>query len=167
MDLDTEGPSNDGGAKAPPAADPTAPKGGKNKRRPPSANAGGADGPQLSLLLDALRAARRGDFSVRLKLGNGHGEGNGNGVVPAVMRHIAEEFNAVVALNHALASETVRVERVVGREGRMTERASLGDAKGGWATSIGSINALIGDLVQPTTEVARVISAVAEGDFTQ
>ena len=38
---------------------------------------------------------------------------------------------------------------------------------GGWAASIGSINALIGDLVQPTTEVARVISAVAEGDFTQ
>ena len=30
-----------------------------------------------------------------------------------------------------------------------------------------SINALIGDLVQPTTEVARVISAVAEGDLTQ
>ncbi len=38
---------------------------------------------------------------------------------------------------------------------------------GGWAASIGSINALIGDLVQPTTEVARVISAVADGDLTQ
>ena len=38
---------------------------------------------------------------------------------------------------------------------------------GGWAASVGSINALIGDLVQPTTEVARVISAVAEGDLTQ
>ena len=61
----------------------------------------------------------------------------------------------------------VRVERVVGREGRMTERAALREMNGGWAASVGSINALIGDLVQPTTEVARVISAVAEGDFTQ
>src|SRR5206468_7654316 len=55
----------------------------------------------------------------------------------------------------------------VGREGRMNERAALREMSGGWGASIGSINALIGDLVQPTTEVARVISAVAEGDFTQ
>jgi len=61
----------------------------------------------------------------------------------------------------------VRVERIVGREGRMNERASLGDAEGGWLTSIGSINALIGDLVQPTTEVVRVLIAVAEGDLNQ
>src|SRR5207253_327433 len=59
------------------------------------------------------------------------------------------------------------LERVVGREGRMTERASLGDATGGWGTSVHSINTLIGDLVQPTTEVARVLIAVAEGDLTQ
>src|SRR5262249_27278940 len=29
------------------------------------------------------------------------------------------------------------------------------------------VNSLIGDLVRPTTEVARVLSAVAEGDLTQ
>src|SRR5205807_1259283 len=34
-------------------------------------------------------------------------------------------------------------------------------------TSIDSINALIDDLVRPTTEVARVIVAVAEGDLSQ
>ena len=89
------------------------------------------------------------------------------GLDPEVMRAIAAEFNAMVALNEALASEMVRVERVVGREGRMTERVALREMNGGWAASVGSINALIGDLVQPTTEVARVISAVAEGDFTQ
>uniref|UniRef100_UPI0035A0D327 HAMP domain-containing protein n=2 Tax=Hyalangium versicolor TaxID=2861190 RepID=UPI0035A0D327 len=61
----------------------------------------------------------------------------------------------------------VRVERVVGREGRMGERVTLGDVRGGWATSVNSINALIGDLVLPTTEVARVLVAVAEGDLTQ
>ncbi|HXU02823.1 MAG TPA: HAMP domain-containing protein, partial [Polyangia bacterium] len=98
------------------------------------------------------------------KNGTGHGDGD---VDPEVMRAIAAEFNAMVSLNETLAGEMVRVERVVGREGRMTERVPLREMNGGWAASVGSINALIGDLVQPTTEVARVISAVAEGDFTQ
>jgi CheY-like chemotaxis protein len=81
---------------------------------------------------------------------------------------VARAFNLVVARNELLASEMRRVEGVVGREGRMTERASLGDeVQGGWSTCVGSINALIGDLVQPTTEVARVLLAVAEGDLTQ
>jgi HAMP domain-containing protein/signal transduction histidine kinase/CheY-like chemotaxis protein len=130
---------------------------------------------QLRSLLRALSAVRHGDFSARLPfdLAPGHAAntgaqlGVGDQAVGQLMAAIAREFNSVVALNEAFASQMVRVERVVGREGRMTERASLGEQSGGWAASIGSINALIGDLVQPTTEVARVISAVAAGDFTQ
>ena len=131
---------------------------------------------QLRSLLEALSAVRQGDFSARLSFDFAPGNAaNGDrrrppGVEQAIgqlMAAIAREFNAVVALNEAFASQMVRVERVVGREGRMTERASLREQSGGWAASIGSINALIGDLVQPTTEVARVISAVAAGDFTQ
>jgi HAMP domain-containing protein/signal transduction histidine kinase/CheY-like chemotaxis protein len=125
-----------------------------------------------------LRAARQGDFSVRLSFDPGRANGNndngpnGHTSQPGaaeveVMRAIAAEFNEMVALNETLAGEMIRVERVVGREGRMTERVALREMNGGWAASVGSINALIGDLVQPTTEVARVISAVAEGDFTQ
>jgi HAMP domain-containing protein len=38
---------------------------------------------------------------------------------------------------------------------------------GSWADSINAVNTLIDDLVQPTTEVARVISAVASGDLSQ
>src|SRR4051794_21284847 len=83
------------------------------------------------------------------------------------MSALASAFNRVASMNEAMVREMVRVERIVGREGRMTERASLGDASGGWSTSLHAINSLIGDLVQPTTEVARVISAVAAGDFTQ
>ncbi len=147
-----------------------------------TARNGTSGGGALGRLLTALRAARQGDFSVRLRFdpahengsngkngkdGNGNGIGIGIGIDPEVMRAIAGEFNAMVALNEALASEAVRVERVVGREGRMTERVALSEMNGGWAASVGSINALIGDLVQPTTEVARVISAVADGDFTQ
>ena len=128
---------------------------------------------QLRSLLAALSAVRQGDFSARLSFDFAPREAANaphpelEQAIGPLMAAIAREFNAVVALNEAFASQMVRVERVVGREGRMTERASLREQSGGWAASIGSINALIGDLVQPTTEVARVISAVAAGDFTQ
>src|SRR5882672_837478 len=117
----------------------------------------GAEEARLRQLLDALIAAQHGDFDVRLSFTRGHG----------LMPDIARAFNQVVSRNDALTSEIARLERVVGREGRMTERASLGDVSGCWKTSVDSINALIADLVQPTTEVARVLVAVAEGDLTQ
>ena len=66
-----------------------------------------------------------------------------------------------------MTKELVRIARVIGREGRMTERASLPGATGGWEASIDSVNSLIDDLVRPTTEVGRVMDAVAEGDLTQ
>ena len=79
---------------------------------------------QLEHLLAALRAARRGDFSVRLTNG-AQASVDGQGL----MAEIAREFNAVVALNEAFAGQMVRVERVVGREGRMNERAIAGRAE--------------------------------------
>ncbi|TGV30485.1 methyl-accepting chemotaxis protein, partial [Mesorhizobium sp. M8A.F.Ca.ET.142.01.1.1] len=41
------------------------------------------------------------------------------------------------------------------------------NATGSWETSVRSVNDLIEDMVQPTTEVARVIGAVAKGDLSQ
>ncbi|APR78731.1 Putative SigmaB asociated two-component system sensor protein [Minicystis rosea] len=120
---------------------------------------------QLEMLLVALRAAERGDFSIRLPEPSGRARGRDG--MAGVVSEIARTFNAVVGLNEALTHELVRVERVVGREGCMKERATLPSAPGDWGAQLGSVNALIEDLVQPTTEVARVISAVAEGDLTQ
>ncbi|MGZ3457269.1 MAG: HAMP domain-containing protein, partial [Archangium sp.] len=116
-----------------------------------------ATGEALETLLESLRAVTHGDFSVRLP----------PEAQPHAMEDIAHAFNAMVAMNQRMQDELVRVERVVGREGQMAERASLGPVSGGWASSIGSINSLIADLVQPTTEVARVLGAVARGDLTQ
>ena len=41
------------------------------------------------------------------------------------------------------------------------------EARGEWKTNIEAVNGLIDDLVRPTTEMARVIGAVAKGDLTQ
>src|SRR5213076_3280600 len=48
-----------------------------------------------------------------------------------------------------------------------SERVALRTASGGWADRVESMNTMIGDLVRPTEEVARVIGAVAKGDLSQ
>ncbi|HEY6298074.1 MAG TPA: HAMP domain-containing protein [Candidatus Binatus sp.] len=108
-------------------------------------------------LIKALTAAGQGDFSVRLKVTH----------KDRLLDQLAAGFNAVVERNEAITSEIIRVERAVRREGRMTERATVKGALGGWQEIEDSINSLIGGLVQPTTEVARVIGAVAQGDLRQ
>jgi len=117
----------------------------------------GTDGNgQLRSLLDVLKAVKQGDFSVRLPT-----EKDG------IMAEIADAFNDVVSLNESIANEIVRVSRIVGEEGQMTERASPGAVTGMWASQIDSVNALINNLAQPTAEVTRVITAVAEGDLAK
>ncbi|MGH7820852.1 MAG: HAMP domain-containing protein, partial [Candidatus Binatia bacterium] len=98
----------------------------------------------------------RGDFSVRLPEHLGGVDGK-----------IADAFNHVVELNARMASELERLSTAVGKEGKISERASLGDVSGAWAASVTSVNGLIANLVHPTSETARVIGAVARGDLSQ
>jgi HAMP domain-containing protein len=49
----------------------------------------------------------------------------------------------------------------------MNQRASLGEVEGSRAESVELVNDLIADLVWPTSEMARVIGAVAQGDRSQ
>ncbi len=107
-------------------------------------------------LLTALTALRKGDFSARLPL-------DWTGVAGKV----ADTFNEVIELNERMANELERISRVVGKEGKINERASLGAVTGSWKSSLDSVNTLIGDLVHPTSETSRVIGAVAQGDLSQ
>src|SRR5258708_8677811 len=107
-------------------------------------------------LLKALRAFKRGDFSVRLPVDLIGADGE-----------IATTFNDVVELNEQMTRELERISSVVGKDGRISQRGKLRGATGSWEECIDSVNTLIGDLVQPITEVARVIGAVAKGDLSQ
>ena len=110
--------------------------------------------PSLEPLLEALKAARDGDFSVRLPENNRLGE-------------VAIVFNQMAIANQNFATEIDRISQVVGEEGKLEERATLNGAKGEWKDSIDSLNGLINNLAQPTTEVARVVEAVANGDLSE
>ncbi|MGW3563610.1 HAMP domain-containing protein [Streptomyces sp. NPDC000941] len=110
----------------------------------------------LNRLLTAMTAMRDGNFRKRLTVS---GEG--------VMSEIAAVFNEVADRNLQLTGELARVRRVVGREGKLTERLEMGACEGSWAAAIDASNALVDDLVRPVSEVGRVLSAVAEGDLEQ
>jgi HAMP domain-containing protein/signal transduction histidine kinase/CheY-like chemotaxis protein len=107
-------------------------------------------------LLAALRAFRRGDFSVRLPRGS-----------RGINGEIAEAFNDVVELNDRMTREFERLGETVGRQGKINHRARLPAAQGSWAASVDAVNTLITDMVHPTAEMARVIGAVAKGDLGQ
>ena len=111
---------------------------------------------QIRRLLAGLRALEAGDFGVRLDASDDRRMGE-----------VADIFNSVATKQQRLAEELDRVALSVGREGKMRDRATIGPASGLWAGSVDALNSLITDLVQPTSEVARVIKAVAEGDLSQ
>ena len=111
---------------------------------------------EMQQLLGALVQLRKGDAGVRLPL---HWSG--------VAGRVADAFNDVVEQNANMAEELSRLRQMVGKEGKLKQRASLREARGFWGESIDCINALIDDLVHPTSEVARVIGAVAQGDLSK
>jgi HAMP domain-containing protein/CheY-like chemotaxis protein/signal transduction histidine kinase len=107
-------------------------------------------------LLMVLTAFKRGDFTVRMPVEH-----------TGLPGKIADAMNDVIELSQRMSMEFERVSVTVGKEGKVTRRATLSGATGGWAASVDSVNTLVADLVQPTTETARVIGAVAKGDLTQ
>src|SRR5215467_992750 len=107
-------------------------------------------------LLGALRAFRKGDFSVRLPMD-----------LSGIDGEIAQAFNDVVEANEKMAEEFARIRDDVGRKGQINQRVRLPAATGSWADCVDSVNSLVGDLVRPSLEVARVIESVAEGDLSQ
>ncbi|MFF7358051.1 MULTISPECIES: HAMP domain-containing protein [Streptomyces] len=109
----------------------------------------------LNRLLAALVSMRDGNFRKRLTV-------SGDGV----MSEIAAVFNEVADRNLHLTGELSRVRRMVGREGKLTERLETGACEGSWASAIDASNALVDDLVWPVSEVGRVLTAVAEGDLS-
>src|SRR5438445_1129701 len=107
-------------------------------------------------LLKALRQFKRGDFSARMPLN-----------LTGIDGEIAQAFNDVVELEEAKAAEIARVAELVGKEGQFNQRMKLAGATGGWADVIDNLNTLVGDVMYPVHEVARVIGSVAKGDLSQ
>jgi signal transduction histidine kinase/HAMP domain-containing protein/ActR/RegA family two-component response regulator len=107
-------------------------------------------------LLSILSDVRDGDFSVRMPV-----------AWTGVPGKIADTLNEVIAANQTLGAELTRVTHAVGKEGKLSQRVALGGSDRVWAEAVGSVNSLIEDLVRPTTDMQRVIGAVADGDLSK
>src|SRR5258707_180725 len=105
--------------------------------------------------LNVLTAVKRGDFSVRMpSTWTGHAG------------KVASSLNDIIESNQRLELEVRRLSKRAGKEGQI-KRAGLGGAGRVWASTLDAVNDLIEDLVRPNAEMARVISAVANGDLSQ
>ena len=118
--------------------------------------AASADRVDAKQLLHVLTRYKRGDFSARLPVDR-----------TGLAGKVYDTVNDIVEQNEKLTAELHRISTVVGKAGHVRQRASLAGATGAWAQSIDALNTLVNDMVQPTTEVARVIGAVAKGDLSQ
>jgi signal transduction histidine kinase/CheY-like chemotaxis protein/HAMP domain-containing protein len=115
-----------------------------------------SDALDAKVLLSVLAQVRGGDFTARMPL-------DWTGVAGKV----ADGLNEAIIANQALEAELARVSRVVGKQGELSQRVVLGGWTQSWSGSVDSVNSLIDALVRPTSEMQRVIGAVASGDLSK
>jgi HAMP domain-containing protein/signal transduction histidine kinase/CheY-like chemotaxis protein len=122
---------------------------------------GGARAQDDSLLNDTdllriLLKVRDGNFSVRMPVGEVGLKGK-----------ICDTLNEIIFLNEEMMKEFTKAGNTIGKQGKLTQRIQVPNAKGAWSTGVDSLNSLISDLVHPTIEIAHVISSVAKGNLSQ
>src|SRR5258705_2851094 len=136
------------------------PIGATERKRAPNGTNGGAHERNgevdLKEFLHALTTLKKGDFSARLPVD-----------WVGVSGKVADVFNEVAELMEDSTADLNRINRVVGKEGKINERMTIGNASGDWSQRIKAVNNLIDRLVHPISETARVIGAVAKGDLSQ
>ncbi len=76
-------------------------------------------------------------------------------------------INQMVDDLNRLAGEVSRIAKVAGTEGKLDERAKVEGVGGAWKNVVDTLNSLIDSIVEPITEVRRVLVAISEGDLTQ
>src|SRR5437879_4900246 len=108
-----------------------------------------------AVTLRVLAAVRRGDFSARMPTDWSGSAGK-----------VAAALNTIIESNQRLEREIRRLSRNVGKEGQF-KRGPAAHAGGAWDSTLDAVSDLVEDLASPNTEIARVISAVDNGDLSQ
>jgi HAMP domain-containing protein/signal transduction histidine kinase/CheY-like chemotaxis protein len=107
-------------------------------------------------LLRVLMSVRNGDFSVRMPIDQVGLNGK-----------ICDTLNDIISMNERMMEEFTKAGNTIGKQGKLTQRIEVPQARGSWSTGVESLNSLISDLVHPTIEIAHVISSVAKGNLSQ
>ncbi|MBA3394174.1 MAG: HAMP domain-containing protein, partial [Deltaproteobacteria bacterium] len=109
-----------------------------------------------------VTAVARGDLEQTMEIEyGGHGPRRGE-----FLRH-AKIVNGMVARLSQFGSEVTRVAQEVGGEGKLGAQARVQGVSGVWKDLTDSVNLMASNLTSQVREIARVTTAVAQGDLTK
>src|SRR3982751_5386433 len=135
---------------------PTAPKKTSRRTKPYIEASVFSDEINKHQLLEVLTEMKNGNFGVRMPIDQVGLNGK-----------IYDTLNEIIYLNEKMVLEFTKAGNTIGKQGKLTQRIELTEAKGSWHNGVESLNTLISDLVHPTIEIAHVISSVAKGNLSQ
>jgi HAMP domain-containing protein/signal transduction histidine kinase/CheY-like chemotaxis protein len=107
-------------------------------------------------LFQVLTQVKNGNFSVRMPIDQ-----------IGINGKVCDTLNEIIELNEKMMMEFTKAGKIIGKQGKLTERIPLPNGKGSWHSGVDSLNILISDLVHPTIEIAHVIGSVAKGNLSE
>ena len=112
-------------------------------------------------IADVVSAVAKGDLNERIHL-----DGTDEPLRGDFLRH-ATIVNGMVEQLGAFSSEVTRVAQEVGVEGKLGAQARVPGVSGTWKELTDSVNSMASNLTGQVREIARVTTAVAQGDLTK
>ncbi|MBC7388688.1 MAG: HAMP domain-containing protein, partial [Opitutaceae bacterium] len=106
-------------------------------------------------LFKVLTEVKNGNFGVRMPIDQ-----------IGINGKICDTLNEIIDLNERMMIEFTKAGKIIGEQGKLTERIALPKAKGAWLNGVEALNTMISNLVNPTIEIAHVIGSVAKGDLS-
>jgi len=111
---------------------------------------------QVRNIAEVTTAVANGDISKKITV-----EGQGE------ILQLKNTVNTMVDQLNAFASEVTRVAREVGTEGKLGGQAQVRGVGGVWKDLTDNVNLMAGQLTEQVRGIARVVTAVAEGDLSK
>jgi signal transduction histidine kinase/DNA-binding response OmpR family regulator/HAMP domain-containing protein len=111
---------------------------------------------QVRNIADVTKAVASGDLSKKITVD-----------VKGEILELKNTINTMVDQLSSFASEVTRVAREVGTEGMLGGQADVRGVAGTWKDLTDSVNSMAGNLTSQVRGIAKVVTAVADGDLQQ
>jgi methyl-accepting chemotaxis protein len=111
---------------------------------------------QLRRLLEAMGAFKTGDLTIRLPKEKYDIYGD-----------LADAYNKMADMAGGVTTEVSRVAKVAGKEGKLTERASVPGVAGSWKDVVDALNGLIAAIAKSSLEIERIHDNISRGNLTE
>jgi HAMP domain-containing protein/signal transduction histidine kinase/CheY-like chemotaxis protein len=111
---------------------------------------------QVRNIADVTTAVANGDLSRKVTVD-----------VQGEILELKNTINTMVDQLNAFAGEVTRVAREVGTEGKLGGQAQVKGVGGVWKELTDNVNLMAGQLTEQVRGIARVVTAVAEGDLSK